>query len=56
MPIKLNCKNLTLKGYPIAVQGSYVDSKQMVKCIAHSDTADNIPEILHKRLPNELYK
>ncbi|MDR0754491.1 MAG: hypothetical protein LBF04_03795 [Prevotellaceae bacterium] len=48
--------NLTLKGFPIDVQGSYVDSVQTVKCIAHPDTPDNIQEILHKRLPNKVYK
>ncbi|MDR1347698.1 MAG: hypothetical protein LBJ63_04600 [Prevotellaceae bacterium] len=48
--------NLELKGFPIDVQGSYVDSEQTVKCIAHPDTPNNIQEILHKRLPNKLYK
>jgi hypothetical protein len=48
--------NHILKGFPIDVQGSYVNSEQTVKCIAHPDTPDNIQEILHKRLPNKLYK
>ncbi|MDR1198332.1 MAG: hypothetical protein LBK94_04880 [Prevotellaceae bacterium] len=48
--------NLELKGFPIDIQGSLEDSKQTVTCIAHPDTPDNIEEILHKRLPNKLYK
>jgi hypothetical protein len=47
--------NLTLKGFPVEVAGSYKDSSQTVKCVAHPDTPDNIQEILHKKLPNKLY-
>jgi hypothetical protein len=53
---KFEYNNLILKGFPVDVQGSYVDSEQTVKCIAHVDTPDNIQELLHKRLPNKLYK
>jgi biotin carboxyl carrier protein len=48
--------NLILKGFPVDIQGSYTNSEQIVKCIAHPATPDNIQEILHKRLPNKLYK
>ncbi|MDR2653173.1 MAG: hypothetical protein LBC68_12840 [Prevotellaceae bacterium] len=48
--------NLVLKGFPIAIEGGIENSEQGVKCIAHPDTPDNIQEILHKRLPNKLYK
>jgi hypothetical protein len=47
--------NLILKGFPIEVTGSREKSEQTVKCIAHSDTPDNLQEYLHKRLPNKLY-
>ncbi|MDR1347347.1 MAG: hypothetical protein LBJ63_02805 [Prevotellaceae bacterium] len=48
--------NLLLKGFPIEIEGSLERSEQTVKCIAHPDTPDNIQELLHKRLPNKLYK
>jgi hypothetical protein len=47
--------NLELKGFPIEITGSYTDSSQTVRCLAHPDTPDNIHEILHKRLGNRLY-
>jgi hypothetical protein len=47
--------NLVLKGFPIEVAGSYKNSKQTVKCVAHPDTPDNIQELLFKRLSNRLY-
>ncbi|MDR1349009.1 MAG: hypothetical protein LBJ63_11405 [Prevotellaceae bacterium] len=48
--------NLIIKGFPIAIEGGIENSEQTVKCIAHVDTPDNIQELLHKRLPNKLYK
>ncbi|MDR2126467.1 MAG: hypothetical protein LBP63_06540, partial [Prevotellaceae bacterium] len=54
--LKFRYNNLELKGFPIDIEGSTNDSVQTVKCIAHPDTPDNIQEILHKRLPNKLYK
>jgi hypothetical protein len=53
---KFRYNNLDLKGFPIEIEGSLEDSKQTVTCIAHPDTPDDIQEILHKRLPNKLYK
>jgi hypothetical protein len=53
---KFRYNNLELKGFPIEVEGSITRSEQIVKCIAHPDILDNIQEILHKRLPNKLYK
>jgi hypothetical protein len=47
--------DLTLKGFPIEVAGSYKNRSQTLRCIAHPDTPDNIEEILHKKLPNKLY-
>ncbi|MDR1199085.1 MAG: hypothetical protein LBK94_08780 [Prevotellaceae bacterium] len=43
-------------GFPVSIEGGIENSEQTVKCIAHPDTPDNIQELLHKRLPNKLYK
>ncbi|MDR0728717.1 MAG: hypothetical protein LBF19_01150 [Prevotellaceae bacterium] len=53
--VTFHYNNLTLKGFPIEVAGSYKNSSQKVTVVAHPDTPDNIEEILHQRLPNKWY-
>jgi hypothetical protein len=46
---------LTIKGFPIDIQGNINKSEQQVTCVAHPDTPDDIQEILFKKLPSKIY-